>query len=213
MRAPMRPGRERSATKHRISGAHGVYALIEVQGSDAAPARFSDWLEEAFGIGLIADAAVAQSATDLADFWALREAAAEVGRLLGPCLGFDIGVPPKRIGDWVAAAQVALAAALPQCSALFFGHAGDGNIHVMLAHEAGFDPQLVHAADAVLYRLAADFGGTITAEHGVGSLKRDWLGLVRSPDEIAAMRRLKAAFDPKGILGPGKVLPLQAQMG
>ena len=157
--------------------------------------------------GLIEDAALAQSGADMAAFWALREAAAELYRVAGPLLGFDIGVPPSLIGAYVEAARAALEEEVPQVRPFFFGHAGDGNLHVMLARASGFDTRLIYACDAVLYRLVGEFGGTVTAEHGVGLLKRDWLRVSRTPEEIAAMRVLKASFDPSGLLNPGKVLP------
>jgi len=192
-----------------LSGRHLVYALIEARGraGAAVPGLLQEWLERMLEADLIEDAALARSGADMAAFWALREAAAELHRVTGPLLGFDIGVSPPLIGAYVEASRVALAREVPHVRALFFGHAGDGNLHVMLAHRGGFDAELIHACDAVLYRLVGEFRGTVTAEHGVGLLKRDWLSVTRSPVEIAAMRMLKTAFDPKGLLNPGKVLP------
>lgn len=191
-----------------LAGQHGLYVLIEADGGAATdPQALETCLARLFDDGLVEDAALARSGADVAAFWALREAAAEVSRVTGPCLGFDIGVSPGLIGGYVDAARAALASQLPEVRPLFFGHAGDGNLHVMLAHPGGFDPQLIHRCDSLLYALVGQFRGTITAEHGLGQLKRDWLPLCRSPAEIAAMRRLKAAFDPAGLLNPGKVLP------
>lgn len=198
-----------SGLGHRspLSDAHGLYALIEVQGHDTEHAAFMRWLENGFERGLFADAAVATSGRDLDDFWALREAAAELSRVTGKCLGFDIGTSPALAGPFVEACRRALARDCPEVSPLFFGHVGDGNTHIMLVHPDGWPPALIERSDATIYAVAASFEGTVTAEHGVGMLKRKWLPSVRSPVEIDLMRTLKHALDPHGILNPDKVLP------
>ena len=98
-----------------------------------------------------------------------------------------------------------IASALPSARSFFFGHVGDSNLHIMV-ELPGLPERDVHAVDRIAYDLVRDMGGVVSAEHGIGTLKRDWLGHSRSEGELAAMRAIKAALDPAGILNPGKVL-------
>ena len=88
---------------------------------------------------------------------------------------------------------------------MFYGHIGDGNVHIV-AYRAGDKEQPKDEVEEVVYGLVQQYGGTVSAEHGIGTIKRRWLGHARSPEQIALMRTLKNAMDPKGILNPGKVL-------
>lgn len=191
-----------------LPAGHAVYALIEAQGTDEAidPPRFQSWLEQQAEAGLLADAAVAQSVADVRAFWGVRDACAEFNRVLGPHEPFDIGLPVASMDRFVRACQPALAERLPGAFALFYGHIGDGNLHIV-SGLPGASPQPKAAIEEVVYGLVREFGGTVSAEHGIGLTKKKWLGYVRSDAEIALMRRLKAALDPQNLLNPGKVIP------
>jgi FAD/FMN-containing dehydrogenase len=115
----------------------------------------------------------------------------------------DVGVPLAHLAEFIARAPGAVAAAAPAARTILFGHLGDGNVHVNVLDSDPDDPAVEEAA----LRLVATLGGTISAEHGVGVAKARWLRLVRSDGEIAAMRAIKSALDPQGLMNPGAVLP------
>ena len=115
----------------------------------------------------------------------------------------DIGVPLARLAEFAARVPAEVQRLAPGARVVIFGHLGDGNVHVnVLGPEPGD-----HAVDEAVLRLAADCGGTISAEHGVGVAKARWLELTRSPGELRAMAAIKRALDPDGLLNPGAVLP------
>lgn len=190
-----------------LAGAHGFYVLVEAQGGDAEgdPGRFQSWLESLADSGVVDDAAVARSLADAASFWSVRDAAAEIGAAIGVHLSFDIGLPVGAMDDYAQACRSRLEAAFPGCVALFYGHIGDGNMHIVV-RVPGRDPQPEEEVDDIVYGLVREFGGTVSAEHGIGLLKKRWLAHARSPEEIGLMRLLKRAIDPNNILNPGKVL-------
>jgi FAD/FMN-containing dehydrogenase len=191
-----------------FSTPHGLYVLIEAHGCDADKdaAVFEAWLTRAVEDELVEDAMLAASLSDMADFWAIREASAEIEPVLGEHESFDVGLPPADIGRFVDACRKRLEADFPGKPSAFFGHAADGNIHVMAAVPFS-GPDGHHAVESAVYDVTRAFGGSISAEHGIGSLKRAWLGHSRSEAEIALMRRLKEALDPQDLINPGKVLP------
>ncbi|MCB2125070.1 MAG: FAD-binding oxidoreductase [Rhodobacteraceae bacterium] len=162
------------------------------------------FLEGAYGAGLVADALVAQTEAEARDFWTVREGHAMDTHLPG-LINLDVSMPVGRLDDFARACREALLARFPGAHVSFFGHVGDSNLHVAVALPGG-PRDGAHAVDAIAYGLVRDLGGSVSAEHGIGTLKRDWLGHSRSPAEIAAMRAIKSALDPEGILNPGKVL-------
>ena len=192
-----------------VRAGDGICVLVEAQGTDEAldGPRFEHWLERQLEHGLLADAAIARSLADTQSFWALRDACAEFGSALGPHVSYDIGLPVKAMDDYVQRSTAALEARLPGCRVLHYGHIGDGNLH-MVACVPGLplEQQPKDAMDEVLYGLVREFGGTVSAEHGIGTAKKRWLRHARSDEEIALMRTIKAALDPEGVLNPGKVL-------
>jgi FAD/FMN-containing dehydrogenase len=190
-----------------IGEGHAVYVLVEAQGTDEAldQPRFQSWLENQAEAGVLADAAVAQSLADVGAFWGVRDAVTEFNRVIGPHEPFDIGLPVAAIGDYVKACRSALENALPGAVALFYGHIGDGNLHVA-ACLPGAEPQPKERIKEIVYGLVRQFGGTVSAEHGIGLSKKPWLPFTRSAPEIALMRRIKSALDPDGLLNPGKVV-------
>ncbi len=193
-----------------LSGRHGMYVLVEAQGGEPAAdaARFERFLESCLEEGLIEDAAIAQSSTDARAFWGVRDAVAEFSALLGPRVEFDLGLPIGRIGACTGAIEAALRKRWPEARIIWYGHLGDGNIHLQVA-VPGPRPHPDHAIDEIVYGQLREHGGTVTAEHGLGTLKTPWLAHCRTPFEIALMRRLKRALDPRNILNPGKVLPAE----
>lgn len=190
---------------------HGYpyYALIESMGSDHAAdtARFEALLEDALEAELIVDAVLAKSATETGAMWMVREEGTAETAKRGQLFLFDVSL---KIGDmeaYVAEVRAALLDAYgPSTAAWVFGHLGDGNLHINLNI---FDQptDIRHAVEEIVYAPLARLKGSISAEHGVGLFKRDFLGVSRSAEEIALMARLKTALDPTGILNPGKVLP------
>lgn len=186
---------------------HPAYVLADMHcGQPETDAqRFETMLEAAIEAGWIQDAVIAQSVADAEALWAIRDGVAEIIRELGPTLNFDVSVPVARIGDCARRVRENLARDWPQLPALFFGHVADGNLHVVVC-KVPQDAASLHAVEMAVYDVVRDYGGSVSAEHGIGVLKRDWLRFSRSEAEIALMRTLKGALDPKGILNPGKML-------
>ena len=184
-----------------------LFRSVEALGTDEAQdgERFQAWLGQLLEDGVVPNAALAQSLADAKAFWALRDASGEFHPLWPGHLAYDIGLPVARMADYVARCRAALAQAFPGIDSFYYGHIGDGNLHI-IAHQPGAPKQPKDEVNAIVYGLVREFGGTVSAEHGIGTLKRDYLGYSRSPEEIAVMHRIKLALDPHGILNPGKVL-------
>ena len=187
--------------------AHAFYVLTEASGSDgeALRARFERALADALEQGVIDDAVVAKSETEARALWHMRDLAIEVSRTLGPHVGFDVSL---RIADMDAFAVdlAALARRLhPGAQTVVFGHAGDGNLHLAVARDVQVENSYAQVERAV-YDLVARYGGSVSAEHGIGMTRRAYLGHTRTAQEIALMRALKRTMDPKNILNPERVL-------
>ncbi|APW36465.1 FAD-binding oxidoreductase [Rhodoferax koreense] len=187
--------------------AYGAYVLVEALGTDAAQdaPRFQAWLEGLLEDGTVPNAVVSQSLADEKAFWGVRDACAEFHQLWPGHLAFDIGLPVTAMDDYARRCKAAITAQLPGCEAVFYGHIGDGNVHIV-TYQSGVPAQPKDAVEEIVYGLVREYGGTVSAEHGIGTLKRRWLAHARSPEQIALMRTLKAAMDPKNILNPGKVI-------
>ncbi len=162
-------------------------------------------LESLLETGLIVDAVLPQSMREADALWAIRESVAEIQAGIRPYVGFDLGLPSGQHDAVVERARQALSTHLPDVQAYFFGHAGDGNLHALVGpcHEAACREQV----EDILYGQLTPMRDSITAEHGVGRKRIRHLHRSRSAEDIAVMRRLKAALDPAGILNPGRVLP------
>ena len=182
-----------------------IAVIIEVEsdGSTAAADRFEAVLGAALEAGDATDAILPQSGREVAAIWAVREGFG-MDPVMPGLVSLDVSLPPSRLGDFADACSAVLAQAMPAASVFRFGHVGDGNLHVCVHEPGGEDT--AHRVDAAVYPLLAEMGGIISAEHGIGLLKRDWLHLSRSADDLAALRSIKRALDPNGILNPGKVL-------
>lgn len=181
--------------------------LLESSGSDAAhhPAAFEQFLARMMEEGVIQDAAVAHSQADARSLWAIRDATAEFPILLPNMSAFDVSFAIGDIGRAALECEAMLRERWPGSTALVYGHLGDGNLHVIVDVEGG-GAETNAAVEAAVYDLVRRYHGAVSAEHGIGLLKRKVLGHTRSPAELAAMRAIKAALDPKGILNPGKVI-------
>ena len=126
-------------------------------------------------------------------------------RLLPSLVNLDVSIAIGSLDRFATACAAALDRRFPGCHVSFYGHIGDSNLHVSVSI-AGAGEADLHEIDEIAYRLVAEHGGSISAEHGIGTLKRDYLGYSRKPEEMDVMRRIKSALDPNGILNPGKVL-------
>lgn len=185
---------------HPFADTHDFWVLLEsVSPSHEVEAFLGASLEE----GLIQDCVIATSEQQARAMWSVRDG--HPIDLLPNIVNFDISVPIGQIGDFAAACGAALKTRWPACHAFFYGHIGDSNLHVSTSvdYAPGED---MHSVDDIVYGVLAQFNGSISAEHGIGTLKRPYLGQSRSPAELALMRSLKATLDPKGILNPGKVI-------
>ncbi|EXU81454.1 FAD-linked oxidase [Comamonas aquatica DA1877] len=184
---------------------HPLLALIDVDGKDEASLRESveAALGDAMEAGEVADAVIAQSQTQAKSLWKLREAPAELNTQMHPPVNFDVSLPQAEIGRFAAAIQAAFDARWPGHHTLFFGHVGDGNLHV--STDGATVGGACEAVEAELYRVVGAFHGSVSAEHGIGLHKKPFLALSRTPQELAAMRAIKAALDPLGLMNPGKV--------
>jgi len=146
---------------------------------------------------------LATSERQARDLWALREGLAIDA--LPNLVNFDVSLPTGDLGAFAARCDAALRARWHDIVCLFFGHVGDGNVHIGVSLAATTDAD-ADEIDRRTYAIVREMGGSVSAEHGIGVLKRDYLAHTRSDSEIALMRTLKAALDPGGILNPGKVL-------
>ena len=199
----------RAGLRSPVSGGHGAYVLVEAHGTDEAhdAPRFEAWLESLMAQGVIADAALSRSVADTRSFWALRDICAEFFQILGPHVSYDIGLPVRAMDDYARRCKTALAARIAGCQSVHYGHIGDGNMHLVVWVDGrSLQDQPKDEMDEVIYGLVQEYGGTVSAEHGIGTTKKRWLSHARSAEEIALMRTLKAALDPTGLLNPGKVI-------
>ena len=190
-------------------------ALIDISTSDSAETaeRMIDaLLIEGAEAGLIRDAAVASSLAQQNAFWRLRESMSEAQKPEGGSIKHDVSVPVSRVPQFLRDADAAVMALMPDARIFSFGHLGDGNIHYNVSQPVGADKAAFVArwreVNAVVHAVVRAHGGSISAEHGVGQLKRDELIASRPAIETELMNRIKQAFDPAGIMNPGKMIAL-----
>ncbi|SEB23205.1 FAD/FMN-containing dehydrogenase [Variovorax sp. YR216] len=188
--------------------AHPFAALVDVVGDDEAALR--DALEDVLGgameDGIAADAAIAQSHAQAQAFWKIREATAELPVHMHPPINFDVSLPMREIGRFAEVCRAAFDARWPGHHSLFFGHVGDSNLHITTdGHSIGGEAEEL---ERVVYAQVAAFGGSVSAEHGIGLHKKPYLGASRTPAELAVMRAIKQALDPHHLLNPGKVFDI-----
>jgi len=189
------------------------YVLMELsdtQPGEGVSALVEDMLEAALEEKNILDAAVAQSETQARAFWKLREFISEAQAHEGQNIKHDVSIPISSIADFISATDQELARAHAGVRMVTFGHLGDGNVHYNVSAPEGVAPDAFVRNAAAINRIVHDsvarFGGSISAEHGLGQLKREEIQRYKSPLELELMRKLKRALDPNGIMNPGKVL-------
>jgi FAD/FMN-containing dehydrogenase len=193
------------------------HVLIEIDDPDISepgPAeRLETTLAEAFESGIAIDAAIAASEAQAEAFWRIRESLSEAERAQGPALQYDISVPVARMPAFMVETADAAQAAFPGTSASSFGHLGDGNVHFHVRAPKGTSdgPAWIaargQAINAFVHDAVVAAGGSISAEHGIGQMKRAELGRLASPAHLHALRAIKAALDPQGLMNPDKLIP------
>lgn len=188
---------------------HGypVYVLIEILGTDPErdPERFEEILGGMIESGLVKDAVIAQSDKQRQEIWAVRDSPGEWHQgEHWPQVAFDVSLPTRKIGDFIPYVRDLLLAKWPDCVTMFFGHLADSNLH--LSARVPRDPMPEYEMEALVYQAVGEWGGSITAEHGIGTIKREFLHHSRTPQELDLMRLLKKTMDPNDILNPGKVI-------
>jgi len=185
--------------------------LIELSGArDDLSATLEQALEAAAGDGIVDDAAIAASEAQTAALWALRENVSEAQKIEGVSIKHDIAVPVSRIAEFIARADAALLAAFPHVRIVCFGHIGDGNLHYNQSRpDAQSNNEFIAqtgAVNRIVHDLVHELGGSISAEHGLGQLKREEVLRYKSATEMDMMRAVKQALDPRGLMNPGKLL-------
>jgi len=189
------------------------HLLVELSGAGDEQALHSSleaFLEQALLNGTVADAVLAQSVDQARRLWALRENISEAQKIDGISIKHDVSLPISRIGDFVERADAALQQAFPGIRIVAFGHVGDGNLHYNQSRaEAGENAAFIAATpqvNEIVHDIVHQLGGSISAEHGIGQLKREELLRYKSRLEMDLMRAVKRALDPQGLMNPGKVL-------
>lgn len=202
-------------TRAPLSSAHPWHVLVEFARDTAgapAPEAFAEAvMAEAFERGLVLDAAISASESQAEAFWKLRDSISEAERAEGPAMQHDISVPVAAMERFIVEAGAAVEAQFPGTEVAAFGHMGDGNVHFHVAAPAGADAS--HWPDhpgkeisAFVHDLVVAAGGSISAEHGIGQMKRDELERLGDPARLGAMKAIKRALDPQGIMNPGKLI-------
>ena len=186
--------------------------LIELssQAREGLRDTMEEILAEGHEKGLVLDATIADSLEQGKAFWRIREMFGEVQRHIGASIKHDVSVPVAAVPAFIEEANAAVTKLIPGSRLLSFGHVGDGNIHYNVTQPEGTDGKAFLArwdeVNAVVFSVVKKFGGSISAEHGVGVMKRDILPQYKDPVAMELMRGLKQMLDPNGILNPGKVL-------
>jgi FAD/FMN-containing dehydrogenase len=195
-----------------LARAHAWYVLLELssQARDGLRVQIEEILSAGAERTLLEDATIAASLEQTNAFWLLRHHIADTQKYEGGSIKHDVSVPVNAVPDFIAEATAAVEAMIPGCRPVPFGHLGDGNIHYNVSQPIGADRASFLARwdevnDAV-FAVVAKLGGSISAEHGIGVMKRDLLPAVKDPVAFELMRSFKRLLDPNGILNPGKVL-------
>lgn len=198
-----------------LQGRHSWNALVECMSADGDDATLRGMLEEALGAaaedGLVDDAVIAANERQAEDFWTLRDSISAAERALGPAMQHDISVPVEKMPEFILAASPAVEQEFAGTRAVAFGHLGDGNVHFHILAPKGAVPGEWEEGQgkqvsARVYDLVTQWGGSISAEHGIGQMKVHELDRLGDPVSLAMMQSVKHALDPQGLLNPGKLL-------
>lgn len=193
---------------------HVLVELVATKGvTDDLQELTETILGEALEAGLLDDAAIAANETQSEAFWLLRDSIAPAERAIGPAMQHDISVPVARMADFVEAVSPEVEKRFPGTRAVAFGHLGDGNVHFHVLAPAGatrgeWERKMGVAISAFVHDRVVEWSGSISAEHGIGQLKRDELDRLGDPASLSVMRAVKQALDPQNLLNPGKLVPL-----
>jgi len=200
------------AVKDPLAGAHRWYVLLEMSSSQTESglrAAFEAFLATAMAEHLVEDGTFAASAAQARDLWRIREGMVEAQKHIGAGIKHDVSVPVSSVADFIRAATEAVTRRCPGARPIPFGHVGDGNIHFNIAQPVGGNGAGFLAEQGpinqLVHDIAARLNGSISAEHGIGLLKRDELPRYKPAGALDLMRRIKAALDPDGIMNPGKI--------
>ncbi|MBA4750742.1 MAG: FAD-binding oxidoreductase [Sphingopyxis sp.] len=200
-------------TRAPLAIAQPWYVLLELAGENdrALGEALERHLAAALDAGLIRDVVIAKNDRESEDFWRLRDSISEAERAEGPALQHDISVPVDLMPAFIAENPARLARTFPGTRALSFGHLGDGNVHHHVQPPLGVDgaawlAEHGAAVSRLVYSHVLELGGSISAEHGIGQMKRDVLAELDSPARLSALRGVKAGLDPSGIFNPGKLV-------
>jgi FAD/FMN-containing dehydrogenase len=201
------------------------YVLLEVSDLDSdehGNQAMEDLLSAAFDAGSVVDAAVSASIDQFRQFWALRESISDAQGLEGKNIKHDISLPISRVPEFITETDSLIEKSHPQTQMIVFGHLGDGNLHYNVSPRSADEGEsaaarspeaddrflaLEEPVNRIAHDAVARYGGSISAEHGLGVLRRDEAARYKQPVEIAMMRAIKQALDPQGLMNPGKVLP------
>lgn len=183
----------------------GIFVLFETLGNhqEKDQTDFEESIAAAIDEGTVTDAVIAQSLNEALAMWAIRESTGEAARLIKPYTAFDVSIPIGSIGAFIEDCTARLNARWPGTKTSFFGHVADSNIHISV--HVNETPMPSADIYELVFGVLAEYDGAISAEHGIGVQKKKYLAKALPPEAIDAMRRLKQAFDPAGILNPGKV--------
>jgi len=205
-----------------LQGEHAWHVLIEVVAGQAEAETLGERVEAAlagaFDAGLVADAVIAANEAQAEAFWALRESVSPAERAAGPAVQHDIAVPVAAMPAFVEAISAAIPARFPGTRTVAFGHLGDGNVHfhvlaapatIARIGRAAWEAGEAKAISRAVHDMVTQWGGTISAEHGIGQMKLDELARLADPVALRLMRTVKMALDPAALLNPGKLVPAQ----
>jgi D-lactate dehydrogenase (cytochrome) len=191
------------------------YVLLELGSARSdrdADSQLEEFLAGSMAGGLVHDGVLAQNASQRETFWRLRHSISEAQKNEGAGIKHDISVPLSRLAEFIACAETAAHDRIPGVVVVTFGHLGDGNLHFNLNQPQGMDKEsflgLWGEMSREIHTIAVELGGSFSAEHGVGTLKRDELARLKGRVELDLMRRVKKALDPAGIMNPGKIFPI-----
>ncbi|HKX80611.1 MAG TPA: FAD-binding oxidoreductase [Novosphingobium sp.] len=198
-----------------LASPHPWHVLVEIvadrAGAPGLRGQCEAWLADAFDRNLLRDAAMAMNEAQAEAFWRLRESISAAERARGPAVQHDISVPVERMPEFVEAAAPTIESRWPGTTVAAFGHLGDGNVHLHVLAPPGSEAERWLAGDgkmisAQVHDLVSEWGGSISAEHGIGQLKRDELERLGDPVALDLLRRVKQALDPDALLNPGKLI-------